>query len=139
VVPVGAWVLAYYDRYAEERLACPAADRCDFVLVNLFHPQLGAPMTASAVRQWFRGRSPRPRRMSTRARPGCARRPRRSRRSAGTGGHNDVKETPDEPRRQQESSSSTLEPARHQPLLQRVTPITKFAQEPKIRARSRST
>ena len=29
VVPVGAWVLAYYDRYAEERLACPAADRCD--------------------------------------------------------------------------------------------------------------
>jgi integrase/recombinase XerD len=57
VVPVGAWVLAYYDRYAEERLACPAADRCDFVLVNLFHPPLGAPMTASAVRQWFRGLS----------------------------------------------------------------------------------
>jgi integrase/recombinase XerD len=57
VVPVGAWVLAYYDRYAEERLACPAADHCDFVLVNLFHPPLGAPMTASAVRQWFRGLS----------------------------------------------------------------------------------
>ena len=57
VVPVGAWVLAYCDRYAEERLACTAADRCDFVLVNLFHPPLGAPMTASAVRQWFRGLS----------------------------------------------------------------------------------
>jgi site-specific recombinase XerD len=57
VVPAGAWVLAYYDRYAEERLACPAADRCDFVLVNLLHPPLGAPMTASAVRQWFRGLS----------------------------------------------------------------------------------
>lgn len=54
VVPVGAWVLAYYDRYLEERLGCPAADRCDFVLVNLFHEPLGAPMTASAVRQAFR-------------------------------------------------------------------------------------
>ena len=152
VVPVGAWVLAYYDRYAEERLACPAADRCDFVLVNLFHPPLGAPMTASSVRQWFRGlsrraglprpihphmlrhsagteiprpgsaskssrrcsatgRSPRPRRMSTRARRGRARRSRRSRRSASTGGHNDAKETPGEPRRERENSN-TLEPAR---------------------------
>ena len=35
MVPVGAWVLAYYDRYAAERLACPAADGCDFVFVNL--------------------------------------------------------------------------------------------------------
>jgi site-specific recombinase XerD len=53
-VPVGTWVLAYYDRYLEERLACPRADACDFVLVNLFHRPLGAPMTASAVRQSFR-------------------------------------------------------------------------------------
>jgi site-specific recombinase XerD len=52
-VPVGAWVLAYYDRYVEERLACPVADGCDFAFVNLFHSPLGAPMTDSAVRQLF--------------------------------------------------------------------------------------
>lgn len=56
-VPVVAWVLAYYDRYVEERLACPPAEACDFVFVNLFHPPLGRPMTASAVRQSFRGLS----------------------------------------------------------------------------------
>jgi site-specific recombinase XerD len=53
VVPVGRWVLAYYDRYLEERLACPAADASDFVFVNLFHPPLGGPMTDSSVRQLF--------------------------------------------------------------------------------------
>lgn len=52
-VPVGRWVLDYYDRYLAERLACPATDGCDFVFVNLFHAPLGAPMTASAVRQLF--------------------------------------------------------------------------------------
>lgn len=52
-VPVGPWVLAYYERYLLERLACPAADGCDFVFVNLFHAPVGAPMTASAVRQLF--------------------------------------------------------------------------------------
>lgn len=51
VVPVGIWVLAYYDRYVGERRACPEADSCDFVFVNLFHAPLGAPMTDSAVRQ----------------------------------------------------------------------------------------
>lgn len=56
-VPVGPWVLAYYDRYWAERLTCPGADGCDFVFVNLFHPPLGEPMTASAVRQWLRGLS----------------------------------------------------------------------------------
>jgi integrase/recombinase XerD len=50
-VPVGAWVLAYYDRYVGERLACPEADSSDFVFVNLFHAPLGAPMTDSAIRQ----------------------------------------------------------------------------------------
>jgi integrase/recombinase XerD len=54
-VPVGPWVLAYYDRYLHERLACAAADGCDFVFVNLFHAPLGQPMTDSAVRQLLRG------------------------------------------------------------------------------------
>lgn len=53
-VPVGAILLAYYDRYAEERLACAVAGRSDFVFVNLFHAPLGAPMSASAVRQGLR-------------------------------------------------------------------------------------
>ena len=38
-MPVGHWVLAYYDRYVEERLAHPAADGCDFVFVNLSAPR----------------------------------------------------------------------------------------------------
>lgn len=57
VVPVGVIVLAYYDRYLEERLGCPTADGCDFVFVNLFHAPLGQPMTASAVRQRLRALS----------------------------------------------------------------------------------
>jgi len=52
-VPVGPWVLAYYDRYVEERLGCPAADGSDFVFVNLSHQPLGGPMTYSTVRQLF--------------------------------------------------------------------------------------
>ena len=56
-VPVVPWVLAYYDRYVEQRLACPQADSCDFVFVNLFHAPFGQPMTASAVRQGFRALS----------------------------------------------------------------------------------
>jgi hypothetical protein len=52
-VPVGSWVLSYYERYLQERLLCPPADGCDLVFVNLFHAPLGAPMTASAVRQLF--------------------------------------------------------------------------------------
>ena len=55
VVPVGVWVLAYYDRYVEERLGCALADGCDFVFVNLRHAPLGAPMTDSGVRQLLRG------------------------------------------------------------------------------------
>ncbi len=52
-VPVGPWVLGCYERYLQERLACPAADGCDFVFINLFHAPFGAPMTDSAVRQLF--------------------------------------------------------------------------------------
>jgi integrase len=56
-VPVGPWVLSYYDRYVQERLGCRPADGCDFVFVNLFHAPLGAPMTGSAVRQLLAGLS----------------------------------------------------------------------------------
>jgi site-specific recombinase XerD len=38
-VPVGAWVLAYYDRSVTERLARARADSCDFVFVNLSAPR----------------------------------------------------------------------------------------------------
>jgi integrase/recombinase XerD len=76
-VPVGAWVLAYYDRYATERLGCAPADSCDFVFVNLFHSPLGAPMTASAVRQGLQV-------LSRRAGLGRAIHPHMMRHSAGT-------------------------------------------------------
>lgn len=49
-VPVHTEVLACYDRYLAERERCPAAEACDFVLVNLFHEPLGRPMSADAVR-----------------------------------------------------------------------------------------
>jgi integrase/recombinase XerD len=55
IVPVGTWVLAFYDRYVGDRLACPQADHSDFVFVNLFHAPLGSPMTDSAVRQLIAG------------------------------------------------------------------------------------
>lgn len=53
VVPVRSDVLSCYDRYLAERERCPAAEACDFVLVNLFHEPLGRPMTADAVRAWM--------------------------------------------------------------------------------------
>ena len=77
VVPVGAWVLAYYDRYCAERLSCPGADGCDFVFVTLFHPPPGQPMTASAVRQGLRS-------LSRRAGLGRAIHPHLLRHAAGT-------------------------------------------------------
>lgn len=52
-VPVRSEVLACYDRYLAEREACPAAEACDFVLVNLGHAPLGRPMTADAVRKFL--------------------------------------------------------------------------------------
>src|SRR5665647_1723520 len=53
VVPVRAEVLSCYDRYLPERAACPAAEGCDFVLVNLAHSPLGQPMTTDSVRKWL--------------------------------------------------------------------------------------
>ena len=53
VVPVRGEVLSCYEHYLSERDACSAAMHCDFVLVNLFHRPLGAPMRADAVRAWM--------------------------------------------------------------------------------------
>ena len=52
-VPVRSEVLSCYERYVSERMACPAADSCDFVLVNLFHEPIGRPMSDDTVRQWL--------------------------------------------------------------------------------------
>lgn len=52
-VPVPGHVVALWDLYELERSACREATACDFVLVNLRHRPLGAPMTPSAVEQSF--------------------------------------------------------------------------------------
>ncbi len=52
-VPVRNEILSCYDRYVTERRACPAAESCDFVLVNLGHEPLGQPMTPDTVRKWL--------------------------------------------------------------------------------------
>jgi len=52
-VPVRTEVLSCYDRYLAEREACPAAEGCDFVLVNLRHPPLGRAMSDDTVRKWL--------------------------------------------------------------------------------------
>jgi integrase/recombinase XerD len=49
VVPVDFLVVQAHDQYVVERYACPAAARCDFLLVNLFRPPLGAPITPDAI------------------------------------------------------------------------------------------
>ena len=53
MVPVAGHVVALWDLYELERSACPEASNCDFVLVNLRHRPLGAPMSPSAVEQSF--------------------------------------------------------------------------------------
>ncbi len=44
-------------RYVFERDRCRQARDCDFVLVNLFHPPLGAPMRPGAVNELLTGLS----------------------------------------------------------------------------------
>lgn len=48
-VPVDFLVVQAYDQYIVERHACPVAAGCDFLLVNLFRPPLGAPVTPEAI------------------------------------------------------------------------------------------
>lgn len=51
VVPVDRLLVQAHDRYVMERIACHAADTCDFVLVNLQREPLGAPMPPRAVNE----------------------------------------------------------------------------------------
>jgi len=52
-VPVDHLVVQAYDQYCLERAACPPAQGCDFVLVNLFRAPLGAPMPPGALNELF--------------------------------------------------------------------------------------
>jgi integrase/recombinase XerD len=56
-VPVDDLVVLAYDSYMFERGRCQPARDCDFVLVNLFHPPLGAPIRPGAVNELLAGLS----------------------------------------------------------------------------------
>lgn len=56
-VPVDHLLVQAYDLYSLERVGCPAARDCDFVLVNLLRPPLGAPMRPGALNELFTGLS----------------------------------------------------------------------------------
>lgn len=48
-IPVDFLLVQAYDQYVAERQQCPAATSSDFLLVNLFRPPVGAPMTPDAI------------------------------------------------------------------------------------------
>ena len=48
-VPADWLVVQAYDQYMSDRDACPAARSCDFLLVNLYRGQVGAPMRPGAL------------------------------------------------------------------------------------------
>jgi site-specific recombinase XerD len=56
-VPVDDLVVLAYDSYVFERDRCRPARDCDFVLVNLFHPPLGAPIRPGAINELLAGLS----------------------------------------------------------------------------------
>lgn len=53
VVPADWLLVQAYDQYMLERSACVPARRCDFLLVNLFRGQIGAPMRPAALNELF--------------------------------------------------------------------------------------
>jgi integrase/recombinase XerD len=53
VVPADWLLVQAYDQYMLERNACVPARRCDFLLVNLFRGQIGAPMRPAALNELF--------------------------------------------------------------------------------------
>ena len=52
-VPLDFLVVWAVDQYQVERQQCPAARDCDFLLVNLFRPPLGSPVTPEAIGERF--------------------------------------------------------------------------------------
>jgi site-specific recombinase XerD len=58
-VPLDFLVVQAADEYQVERHQCPAARDSDFLLVNLFRPPLGAPVTPGAVGELFEALSAR--------------------------------------------------------------------------------
>jgi integrase/recombinase XerD len=52
-VPLDFLVVQAADQYQMERYQCPAARGSDFLLVNLFRPPLGSPVTPEAVGELF--------------------------------------------------------------------------------------
>lgn len=52
-VPVDFLVVRAIDQYLLERHQCPAATNSDFLLVNLFRPPLGNPVTPDAINELF--------------------------------------------------------------------------------------
>jgi integrase/recombinase XerD len=57
VVPADDLLVLAYDSYVLERDRCRPARDCDFVLVNLFHRPLGAPMRPGAINELLAGLS----------------------------------------------------------------------------------
>ncbi|OKI21400.1 recombinase XerD [Saccharothrix sp. CB00851] len=53
VVPADWLLVQAYDQYLLERNACLPARPCDFLLVNLFRGQIGAPMRPAALNELF--------------------------------------------------------------------------------------
>jgi site-specific recombinase XerD len=53
-VPVDFLVVQAIDQYTVERQHCPAAGSSDFLLVNLFRPPLGSPVTPDAINELFK-------------------------------------------------------------------------------------
>lgn len=54
VVPLDALLVRAFDTYEFERLEHPEASTCDFVVVNLWRPPLGAPMRPDAINELLR-------------------------------------------------------------------------------------
>jgi integrase/recombinase XerD len=76
-VPADWLVVQAYDQYMSDRDACPAAQSCDFLLVNLARGQVGGPMRPGALNELMEalseraglGRRARPHMARTRSRP----------------------------------------------------------------------
>jgi site-specific recombinase XerD len=71
-VPADWLVVQAYDQYMSDRDACPAAQSCDFLLVNLARGQVGGPMRPGALNELLEALSERAG-LGRRARPHMAR------------------------------------------------------------------